>query len=229
MPTAIDIKKIKESYEVNHRIVTEGLKTFIEVGTALLKIKTEKLYKAAGYKKFADYTKAEHDFSDRHARYLMTAAKVAEDYEIPNERVARALARVPDEDRSEVFDTAVERQGTRVTHTMIEDVAIELSSKKAKKEGKKPRPDLTLFKTLTSEMQRVGVALNHLANDPSSAHLDFGQVKCSLQTAWDFIKDAIPEKKCPECKGEGCSVCRDIGWMPKSMHARVSVISDVVD
>jgi len=78
-------------------IIERGLKTFIEVGNALVQIRDEKLYEQSGYETFTEYLEQRWQLTRRHAYHLIDAAGIAEDVnrgsqiQLPNERTARAL------------------------------------------------------------------------------------------------------------------------------------------
>jgi hypothetical protein len=71
--------------------VKAGLKSFVEVGTALLEIRDQRLYRGA-YGSFEAYCQQELHFSRQRGYQLMQAAAVATVVDIGNERQARDLA-----------------------------------------------------------------------------------------------------------------------------------------
>jgi hypothetical protein len=71
-------------------VIEAGLQTFMQVGSALLEIRTEKLYRET-HATFADYCEQRWRFSDRRARQLMSAAEIGTTVPVPSERHARAL------------------------------------------------------------------------------------------------------------------------------------------
>ena len=58
-------------------VIARGLKTFVEVGTALLTIKQQKLYKNT-HPNFNDYCKDRWNFTQQHAGRLIVATKVVD-------------------------------------------------------------------------------------------------------------------------------------------------------
>jgi hypothetical protein len=92
------------------KIIEAGRQTFIEVGTALAEIRDSRLYKA-DFKTFEDYCIHKWGFKRAHAHRLIEAAGIAIDLspvgDIPSERVAREIAKVPKEKREAVIKTAV--------------------------------------------------------------------------------------------------------------------------
>lgn len=57
--------------------VREGLKSFVEVGNALLRIQQNKGYALRGYKTFESYCLKEFGFTDRHGRRMAAAHALA--------------------------------------------------------------------------------------------------------------------------------------------------------
>ncbi len=110
-----------------------GMRHYLEVGGALLTIRNQQLYRET-HQTFRDYCTDRWGFSDSRARQLIAAVKVAQDAKTEdgvtrvtpvNERTARELNRVPEEDRRAVFDQAVIEAGTaeKVTAKGIREAA----------------------------------------------------------------------------------------------------------
>lgn len=57
------------------RTIDQALAEFVNVGSALMRIRDERLYKAS-HRKFAEYCKARWDFSAKHAYRLIAAAEI---------------------------------------------------------------------------------------------------------------------------------------------------------
>jgi hypothetical protein len=93
--------------------IQRGLKIYIEVGTALLAIRDERLYRAE-FGTFEEYCEKRLNMSRIHAHRLIQASEVAEDLlpignTLPaNEAQARELAALPREDRAAAWQTVVE-------------------------------------------------------------------------------------------------------------------------
>lgn len=79
--------------------VKAGLKNFVETGLALLSLREEKLF-ADKFDTFEEYCKVVFGFTKQRGSQLTIAAQVARDVstvvDIPNERVARELAKLED-------------------------------------------------------------------------------------------------------------------------------------
>jgi hypothetical protein len=101
--------------------IAAGMRTFVEVGSALLRIRDERLYRTT-YGTFEDYCEQRWSISRPRAYELISAvgvvSAIADTGQSPpeNEAQARELARVPEADRADVWRETVERtNGTRRT------------------------------------------------------------------------------------------------------------------
>jgi hypothetical protein len=91
-------------------IIQNGLRTFIEVGNALLEIRDERLYREQGFKTFEDYCQKRWGWGRNYANKQIIAAEVIQNLgtNVPkpkNEAQARELARLPVEQQREIAAT----------------------------------------------------------------------------------------------------------------------------
>lgn len=104
-------------------VIERGRETFIAVGQALLRIRDERLYRAA-HKTFEDYCRDRWGWSRSHAYRQIEAAEVAENLspigDIPeNESQARMLVGLPPETQREVWTKARQESNGRVTAKVL--------------------------------------------------------------------------------------------------------------
>ena len=131
-----------EALATHEKAINAGIKTFIEVGNALLAIRAGKLYRVQ-YKTFGEYVRGRWGFEASRARQLIAAAKTAQSVEIStllNEGQAKELSRVPQVLRQAVLDSATEKaDGRPLTAAAIrsaaEDVLAEIRTATS---GRKP-------------------------------------------------------------------------------------------
>lgn len=71
-------------------VIERGLKTFVEVGEALLRVRDERLYRAT-HPTFEHYCRERWGFGGRRARQLMAASEVGTIVPVENEGQAREL------------------------------------------------------------------------------------------------------------------------------------------
>jgi hypothetical protein len=107
--------------------IERGLTTFVEVGEALLAIRDERLYRQT-HATFEDYCRDRWSMSRPRAYQLIEAAAAVSttvDSGLPapvNEAQARELARVPEPERADVWQRAVEQTGGKPTAAAVRDV-----------------------------------------------------------------------------------------------------------
>lgn len=124
-------------------VVERGLANFVEVGTALLRIRDARLYKST-HKSFPLYLKERWAMSKTSAQQLINAATVVSGMKtvaiatVPqSEWVARPLVAVPPEDRPEVWAKAVEIGNGKPTAKQVEQ-AVEMVMEKQETAGTAP-------------------------------------------------------------------------------------------
>ena len=127
-------------------VIKQGLKTFVEVGQALMLIREKKLYRSE-FGTFESYCREKWDMHDRNAQRLMKAAEVVGNLEtrpmgrvLPqNERQTRPLTKLEPELQAEAWQQVVEQHGEKVTQKKVQEVVKEFvpvneELKQAKKE-----------------------------------------------------------------------------------------------
>jgi hypothetical protein len=112
-------------------VIERGVRTFVEVGNALLTIRDERLYRD-GFATFEAYCQERWGFSRQRAHQLTSAAEVVTtivDTGLPapaNEGQARELAKAPEEQRAEVWRETVERTDGKPTAAAVREVRNQL-------------------------------------------------------------------------------------------------------
>lgn len=90
-------------------VIDRGKQAFIEVGTALVEIRVNRLYRSE-FKTFEEYCQSKWGFSRQFANKTIESSGIASDLEttvsISNERTAREFISVPAEDRPAVAEQA---------------------------------------------------------------------------------------------------------------------------
>lgn len=108
------------------QVIERGLTTFVDVGNALLTIRDERLYRA-DYATFEDYCEERWGLTRRRAYQLMDAAgavstMVHTGLPAPeNERQARELGRVPEDQRAEVWQQTIDNTDGKPTAAAIRE------------------------------------------------------------------------------------------------------------
>ena len=143
-------------------IIENGRRSFIEVGTALMKIWESRLYRK-NYKTFEEYCKGKWQYARRTAYQFIDSVKVIENVRhgaqteiLPtNERQTRALSKVLPGQQIEVWQKAVEtapegkvtaRHVQNTVNKMVESKGGKLPQKSAKPSIRKESKNLSQLK-----------------------------------------------------------------------------------
>ncbi len=164
------------------RVIERGLKTFIEVGHALARIRQERLYRET-HTTFEDYCRDRWEFDPSRARQLISAAKTVTVVTVGgqpapiSERVARELRRAGDK-ASEVWTETVKEHGPaptakqtcRVRDRIIGDIASHRAETRPAldAQGREPRNPAT--RRIVSDIERA-TRLLRTAGDISAEEL----------------------------------------------------------
>jgi hypothetical protein len=118
------------------KVIERGQKAFMEVGSALAKIKEDRLYRRE-YDTFQDYCQQRWGWDRRHAYRLIDAAKVGENVsnwsQTPprSEAVARELSRLPVNEQGPALAEARKRANGEPTAAQVREVVNEHLAEKA--------------------------------------------------------------------------------------------------
>lgn len=126
----MEILNIEESHELERCevVIKQGLKTFIEVGQALMTIKEKRLYRIS-FKTFEDYCIERWAISKPRAYQLIEAANVMiglstmVDVLPQSERQVRPLTSLEPEIQKEVWKEVVKTHGENITAAKVQSVA----------------------------------------------------------------------------------------------------------
>lgn len=142
-----DLLNISERNELERCevVIKQGLKTFVEVGQALMLIRDKRLYRVE-YGTFEAYCNDKWQLSKMHVYRLMQSSEVVENIKsnqlvtLPqNESQARPLTKLEPELQAEAWQQVVEQHGEKVTQKKVQEVVKEFvpvneELKQAKKE-----------------------------------------------------------------------------------------------
>lgn len=127
-------------------VIDGGLKSFVEVGRALMEIRDGRLYRST-HMNFADYCEQRWGMSRQHADRLVAAADVVDDLTpigvTPQcESQVRPLARLPEGDRASAWKEAVEAAPNgKPTAAIVEQVVASRLPEEDEPEQPKPAED----------------------------------------------------------------------------------------
>lgn len=112
------------------QVIERGLQTFIDVGNALLEIKTNHLY-GEGYASFSDYCEGRWGFKLARAYQFMSAAQVVANLadstiveKLPeSESQTRPLASLKPDEQRQVWESIVQTHGDNITAAVVKEAA----------------------------------------------------------------------------------------------------------
>lgn len=220
--------------------VSNGMKTFVEVGTALGIMREERLYRET-HASFEAFCKEHWDCSKTQANRMISASQVAEITKVtPNgcqlppiltsERQARPLTKLLEQGGEEVaecwkdiLDTAPKNESGQpvVTAKFVEETV------KARITPPEPKSEeIVDMENWNSQLRIFSSRVKKFAKEqlPKGPWLDESRVKIATQqfdTAIATFMLAKGYASCPKCDG-GCKVCRNTGYLPK---AELDIIS----
>lgn len=203
-------------------VIARGVQTFVAVGSALMKVRDAQLYRA-GHRTFEDYCERRWSISRPRAYQLMEAATavstVVDKIGVPppaNEGQARELAKVPEAERAEVWQEAVERTEGKPTAAAVREV---------REERQAPTEPAPVVEAMTSAIESVAEAIDrHLPPDPDDPHREWrrsflaalGQGRRAMQ----FDVEAVAERADDECLDELRRLSADITSYTTRVAAR---------
>lgn len=213
-------------------VIQRGREEFVAVGTALGEIRESKLYRV-DHATFEDYCEARWKLSRGRAYQLIAASEVVQCLpmvDIPNERVARELGRVPEQHREAVAKEAAKKGMTAASVAKARDAVIPppppaldtvtdaeghqiTDAKAAAAYLERHR-----FEEIGREIDRVRRMVKDLGELPIGVCLDTQRIMNDLHNAKGDILAARPHVQCPHrnCK-ETCRSCEGRRWITKQL------------
>lgn len=221
------------SLEKCEDVVRRNIEYFLEAGNALAVIRENfsQWGLKAKFKSFESYCKEKWSITSRRAGQLIASAKVVESAKVgtivpTSEGQARELAKVPEEDREEVMEEASEAAGGKPTAKDIKKAAV-AKYKNAVAPAKRKTP-VEIAKGqehqltgLQKEIQKFRKTCLALSEEPIGRFLHQQSIDTDLRNVWVALKFARPFAPCPYCSGDGCKVCLESGWLPKTKYENV--------
>lgn len=223
--------------------IETGKQAFIEVGTALRDIRDSRLYRES-HKSFDAYVQDRWSIKKTYAHDLINAVAVANNVrncgqnvvdgavissvpEIPNEAVARELAKAPKEEQAEVWEevtsTAPKVTAAAVRSVVEKRAATTESAAKTQPPLKPAYPPhvqeaLDNARVGTDIIDDINSALRKVKALTKGSGLELllskhQQITSFLQSAKSAISTTIPDSVCPRCNGKKCTQCGNYGWV----------------
>jgi len=184
----MEILNIDESHELERCevVIKQGLKTFIEVGQALMTIKEKRLYRIS-FKTFEDYCVEKWAFKRTHVYQLIEASAVISNLSamaniLPqSERQVRPLTSLEPEIQKEVWKEVVKQsEETREPITAIKVHKIAEHWKPLNQEVKEAK-EIPIFSNSISEIIEINKPKAHVSNN--SGENEWYTPKCYIESA----------------------------------------------
>jgi hypothetical protein len=155
------ITNVSQKLEECEAVIERGIRTFIEVGSALATIRDNHLYKADGYYSFHDYLKARWDLSVSRAYQMIDASRVTRELstivETPEllpatESQARELVGLDAQQAAQVMAETAARVRGKVTAKKIRETRERITNPPQQKpKPPKPQPTPTVERDVNDE------------------------------------------------------------------------------
>lgn len=215
------------SYE---KTIENGVRSFVEVGEALLNIRDSRLYRET-HKTFEAYCADRWSLTVRNAYQLIEAAGVYDDVnqgtqKPANEKQARPLTSVPKESRAEVWQYALDTAPTddegnpKVTGSHVEKAVKEWKEEKKPKPEKSEGPslpDTSAFDDLAESIKALVADASALSKSDAGKFLNIKRVRALASDIKKLLKEARPVAICPYCEGRRCQMCARSGAVTEEM------------
>ena len=214
---------------------------WVRMGWALKTIRDDSLY-SEDFESFADYVEQKLGYKKSWAYEVIDASEVAKVVPIKAISQARVLAQMEPEEQQAVWERAVENSDGEVTAKAIKVAASECfkdeeSEQELPKEFEKQESEsqgeheewppsgsdeqkfFNHCTDLRKELRNISaIAKKSILEEDGGHWFDFDQFEASLKNAARILRMATPAADCPYCKGEGCDVCANLGWLPKGVY-----------
>jgi len=222
-----DLSKLK-------KVVTENEKAFVSAGNALAEIQERKLYREESLT-FELFCLKNWNWKKTHVYRMIQAASVVKTSpiggQIPNERIARVLAKVPPEQHKAVMKAAaaegpataksVEKAATPKPDIILDRLGIPVPAKATPFWNRREEVQAILTK-----VSAIKASLKHAQDtkDLLFTEVNFSSVLAYLDNMFGGIKRAMPHTVCPTCNGklvESCTLCAGRGVISEILYERV--------
>lgn len=225
------------------KVIETGKTTFVSVGLALTEIREDRLYRN-NYSSFEEYCQKRWGWSRQRASQLEKSAAVVQalppkvstkvdspNISVPNEKVARELAKVPPEKRAEVVTKATE-SGQPVTAKSVKEAAVSVLPKETRKDS----IGRTIPAGILDDWERAEKVAAKLRGCASEIKLTvergladrdiiFAEILnptiAEASGLFYTLSQLIPYSVCTDCQGrtrQNCQLCRKRGWISKFLY-----------
>lgn len=240
-------EKERTRYTVCKKQIADGLQTCFDTGAALTEIRDAKLYRE-DFDTFADFCQQTYQLERAHAYRMIAAAEIKMSPvgdKITNERQARAIAQVPENDRPAVLKLAAKTG--EITAQAITVAAGKVEAKKPIQDAVEIRKDAigreipsdiiedwdraaTVANRLRSCASEIKVTVERGLSDKDIIFAELTNPIIAEASGLHYTLSQIaPHAVCPACQGrtrKTCQLCRRRGWISKYLYNSPAVSSE---
>ena len=72
------------------------------------------------------------------------------------------------------------------------------------------------FQDVISMLRQAKEMLRAISETPDGCWLTYQPMAIKIRDVAESIKFGMPHAICNTCTGQGCTVCKDLGWIPKA-------------
>lgn len=201
----------KDRWQRCRKIVKNGLRTYIEVGRALLEIKQSQLY-LAEYATWTDYCDRELTMTRRHADRMIVSAKTITLREQPNKgQTKRDMMSQKYPRLTPAAPPARRPTGAKGTGKATEQ------SGPVQKEMAEATSELN---SAIAAIEAAGRQARSVAESPMGIYVSTQRLDVDLKNVTRNLRGGKPFALCPYCGGGAhkCRACNGHGWINKLLH-----------
>ena len=223
------------------KVIDDGKKTFIEVGSALKQIRDDKLHLET-HGNFAEYVEQRFGFKKTHAYQLIASADTAESVRncghfLPSltESQAREIAKAPEEKKEEVVSRAAEiaeETGKPPTAQTFKQAREEVcADEKSIEPADEVMTDVEMAmdnasvgREIVNAIRKAIKLVNAVEPAPGTEGLvnRRRRIVDELKNAVSEVQVHIPHAVCPRCDGDCFSQCGNHGWVNSILFKELS-------
>lgn len=173
------------------------------------------------FKSFEQFCKERLGYSKQYVYRCINAAKMVEaGVPVENPNQSLALEGLDVEEAKAVWDKAEEvasDTGKKVTGGLLKKTREEKEVFDRAVDGGMNIDHLSEpFKELVGILRSAKDLLQILSQTPDGQWLSYQPMAIKIRDVAESVKFAMPHSVCPKCSGQGCSHCKDLGWIPKA-------------
>ena len=176
------------------------------------------------FNSFEQFCKERLGYSKQYVYRCINAAKMVEaGVPVENPNQSLALEGLDVEKAKEVWDRAEEtaaESGKKVTGGLLKKARAEQEVLDRATSGEPNVINVNQlaepFNEVISMLRQAKSLLQTLSTTPDGVWIQYQPIAIKMRDVAESIKFSMPSAVCPQCNGNGCGSCKDLGWIPKA-------------